>query len=59
MSEPKKPYENHPDDPNGVYDYDSCPDPDEYWEKDGNLDRYDKDYDEWLAEQYENHGYSE
>ncbi|MBP3577322.1 MAG: hypothetical protein J6K15_04350 [Lachnospiraceae bacterium] len=49
--------DNHPDDPNGVWDYDSSPDPDEYWRQDGNFDRYDNDYDDWLNSQYEEHGY--
>jgi hypothetical protein len=37
----------HPEDPDGEWDYDSKPDAEEYFEEDGNLDRFDHDYDEW------------
>ncbi|HYE09855.1 MAG TPA: hypothetical protein VEF53_06725 [Patescibacteria group bacterium] len=43
---------NHPDDPNGDWDYASMPDIEEYFEEDGNLDRYSDDYDVWENEQY-------
>lgn len=43
---------NHPNDPDGNWDYDSKPDIEEYWERDGNLDQYDKDYDKWEEDQY-------
>ncbi|MEK4715869.1 hypothetical protein [Sporosarcina sp. FSL K6-5500] len=42
---------NHPNDSNGSWDYDSRPDIEEYHEKDGNLDQYDKDYDTWESNQ--------
>lgn len=42
---------NHPDDPNGDWDYDSMPDIEEYFEEDGDLDRYSDDYDEWESDQ--------
>ncbi|MCT6515422.1 hypothetical protein N0B30_22600 (plasmid) [Bacillus subtilis] len=45
-------YRKHPDDPEGNWDYNSCPDIEEYFDRDGNLDRYDKDYDKWEEEQY-------
>lgn len=45
------PEDYHPDDSEGNWDYDSRPDIDDYFERDGNLDNYDKDYDEWEAEQ--------
>lgn len=50
---------NHPDDPNGQFDYDSMPDADEYWAKYGDFNEFDKDYDEWLGNQYEQHGYGD
>ncbi len=47
-------YTNHPDDKEGNWDYDSMPDLQEYFEKDGgNLDRFNKDYDKWEEKQYE------
>ena len=45
------PNEYHPDDPNGDYDYNSMPDVEEYFNKYGNLERYDKDYDKWEIKQ--------
>ncbi|MBR3336842.1 hypothetical protein ACW4EZ_25295 [Bacillus toyonensis] len=45
------PEDYHPDDPEGNWDYDTRPDIDDYFERDGNLDNYDEDYDEWEAEQ--------
>lgn len=41
----------HPEDPEGRWDYDSCPDPDEYWKEDGNFERYSDDYDDWYSKQ--------
>lgn len=32
-------------------DFSTAPDIDEYFERDGNLDQYDKDYDEWFYNQ--------
>ncbi|CAN7766203.1 hypothetical protein LJR153_007268 [Paenibacillus sp. LjRoot153] len=43
--------DNHPDDPQGNWDYDSRPDPEEYFERDGDLDQFDKDYDQWEEDQ--------
>lgn len=45
-------YTNHPEDPEGNWDYGSRPDVEEYFERDGNLDQYDKDYDKWEEDQY-------
>lgn len=42
----------HPNDPEGNFDYDSQPNPEEYFREDGNLDRFDKDYDKWEDDQY-------
>jgi len=41
----------HPDDQDGNWNYEDMPDIDEYYEKDGNLDRYDDDYDKWEQDQ--------
>lgn len=42
---------NHPNDSNGNWDYDTQPNIEEYFKDDGNLDRYDKDYDKWEEKQ--------
>lgn len=42
---------NHPDDPEGNYNYEDKPDIEDYFERDGNLDTYDKDYDLWEEDQ--------
>ncbi|MGM7432616.1 hypothetical protein ABRZ22_25965 [Bacillus pacificus] len=47
------PEDYHPNDPEGNWDYVSQPDIREYFEEDGNLDRYDEDYDKWEERQYE------